>query len=89
MKVLLRSNVQDFSNWGIEFLVRQLQDQDSKVAQVALSVLDEACDDVACLDSLIALHPPLLKMGQAGRNLLLRYLFDSLVDFLQYVYRYI
>eukprot|EP01114_Cavostelium_apophysatum_P016624 TRINITY_DN4775_c0_g1_i1.p1 TRINITY_DN4775_c0_g1~~TRINITY_DN4775_c0_g1_i1.p1 ORF type:complete len:1113 (-),score=304.93 TRINITY_DN4775_c0_g1_i1:63-3401(-) len=75
MRVLLRAGVQDFSEWGVEFLVKQLNDPDAKVAQIALNILDEACDEVECMEVLIAKKPPhLLKMGEAGKNLALRFL---------------
>eukprot|EP01132_Coremiostelium_polycephalum_P001142 gene1142-1449_t len=74
MRSLLRSGVQDFSNWGIDLLVQQLNDQDAKVSALALNVLDEACDDPQGLEALILLKPPLLKLGKPGKSLLLRFL---------------
>ena len=74
MRVLLRAGVQDFSDWGIDFLVKQLNDVDAKVTSIALSVLDEACDEVECLDSLIAAKPQIvLRMSELGKCLWLRY----------------
>jgi hypothetical protein len=49
-----------------------LKDEDAKVAQISLSILDEACDEVECLDALISLRPRLLHLGEAGKNLWLR-----------------
>lgn len=85
MRVLLRAGVQEFSDWGIDLLVKQvnswfvlnfktkqLNDNDPKVAQLALNVLDEASDEVESLDSLISKKPDLLKLGEAGKNLWLR-----------------
>ncbi|EGG19480.1 cytosolic regulator of adenylyl cyclase [Cavenderia fasciculata] len=74
MRYLLRSGAHDFSNWGVELLVAQLNDPDTKVSQLALNVLDEACDDPNGLDSLIHLQPPLLKLGKNGKSLMLRFL---------------
>lgn len=76
MGILLRAGVQDFSSWGVELLVRQLNDGDVKVTKSALSILDEACDEVEYLDSLIATKPSvLLKLGlPAGKDLWLRLL---------------
>eukprot|EP01117_Protostelium_nocturnum_P011476 TRINITY_DN4163_c0_g1_i2.p1 TRINITY_DN4163_c0_g1~~TRINITY_DN4163_c0_g1_i2.p1 ORF type:complete len:1169 (+),score=280.38 TRINITY_DN4163_c0_g1_i2:189-3695(+) len=71
---LLRAGVDDFSNWGIDFLLRQLNDADPKVVQMALSILDEACNQVECMDSLIASKTQLLKFGQTGKNLWLKML---------------
>jgi len=77
MRVLLRAGVQDFYDWGVDFLVKQLNDQDAKVAQLSLSILDEASDEGESLDSLISKKPQLLKMGEAGKNLMLRFLSRS------------
>ncbi|KXJ04316.1 Rapamycin-insensitive companion of mTOR, partial [Exaiptasia diaphana] len=45
MRVLLRSKIAFFSNWGMEFLVTQLYDTNPRVANEAADVLDEACED--------------------------------------------
>jgi rapamycin-insensitive companion of mTOR len=76
MRVLLRAGVANFAAWGVEFLVKQLSDSDTKVGHIALSVLDEACDEEECLEGLIAKQPApiLLQMGKPGRDLLLRLL---------------
>ncbi|KAN0036442.1 hypothetical protein ACTFIV_001735 [Dictyostelium citrinum] len=74
LRFLLRSGVQDFSNWGVELLVQQLNDVDAKVSALSLNVLDEACDDPSCLEVLIDLKPNLLKLGKPGKSLLLRFL---------------
>jgi hypothetical protein len=79
MRHLLRTNVDNFHDWGVKLLVKQIADQDVKVASVGLSVLDEAADDKECLDSLIGKKPDeaLLKMGRAGKDLLTRCLSRS------------
>ncbi|EFA85309.1 cytosolic regulator of adenylyl cyclase [Heterostelium album PN500] len=74
MRFLFRAGVQDFCHWGVDFLVQQLNDADNKVAILALNVLDEACDDPDCFETLINLKPPLLKLGKPGKSLLLRFL---------------
>eukprot|EP01094_Clydonella_sp_ATCC50884_P020972 TRINITY_DN4492_c0_g1_i1.p1 TRINITY_DN4492_c0_g1~~TRINITY_DN4492_c0_g1_i1.p1 ORF type:complete len:1201 (+),score=424.78 TRINITY_DN4492_c0_g1_i1:147-3605(+) len=87
MRVLLRANVSGFHEWGVHLLVKQLADTDSKVALVALSVLDEAADDSACLDSIIKKgcfeqlvnFPEMseVKHPEKGNNLLMRFLSRS------------
>jgi rapamycin-insensitive companion of mTOR len=90
MGILLRAGVQDFSEWGIDYLVKQvnfggknchshfflkLSDPDTKVTRSALAILDEACDEVENMDSLISKRPTvLLKLNQAGKDLWLRYI---------------
>ncbi|KAG5841481.1 hypothetical protein ANANG_G00199950 [Anguilla anguilla] len=49
LRVLLRANVEFFSNWGIELLVTQLHDHNKAVSMEALDILDEACEDKANL----------------------------------------
>jgi hypothetical protein len=66
---------------------KQLADTDSKVALVALSVLDEAADESACLDSMIAKKcydllvdfpsQATIKSPEKGHNLLMRFLSRS------------
>lgn len=45
LRVLLRANVEFFSNWGIELLVTQLHDRNKTISMEALDILDEACED--------------------------------------------
>eukprot|EP00002_Diphylleia_rotans_P005434 TRINITY_DN1456_c0_g1_i3.p1 TRINITY_DN1456_c0_g1~~TRINITY_DN1456_c0_g1_i3.p1 ORF type:complete len:936 (-),score=158.70 TRINITY_DN1456_c0_g1_i3:822-3629(-) len=74
IKLLWRAGVSDFAKWGIELLVTQVYDPDHEVAQAALMVLDEACDELDCLDCLISKRPNFHHMGQPGKNLMLRLL---------------
>ena len=43
--MLLRCNCPGFLDWGIDMLVKMLVDENNLVAQEALDILDEACDD--------------------------------------------
>ncbi|TTK94552.1 Rapamycin-insensitive companion of mTOR [Bagarius yarrelli] len=74
LRVLLRANVEFFSNWGIELLVTQLHDRNKTVSMEALDILDEACEDKANLHALIQLKPALTHLGDKGVLLLLRFL---------------
>jgi len=74
MRVLLRAGVAMYHDWGITLLVQQLNDTDAKVAQVALSVIDEACDETACLEAVVRHNPPLTRHGKNGKNLMLRFM---------------
>jgi len=74
MRVLLRAGVNDFSSWGVYFLVKQLGDEDNKVRRIATSILDEAVDEAPNLKSLIEKNPDLVPLGPPGLNLLLRFL---------------
>ncbi|KAG9265553.1 rapamycin-insensitive companion of mTOR [Astyanax mexicanus] len=74
LRVLLRANVEFFSNWGIELLVTQLHDRNKAISMEALDILDEACEDKANLHALIQLKPALTHLGDKGVLLLLRFL---------------
>ncbi|XP_053504126.1 rapamycin-insensitive companion of mTOR isoform X3 [Ictalurus furcatus] len=74
LRVLLRANVEFFSNWGIELLVTQLHDRNKNISIEALDILDEACEDKANLHALIQLKPALTHLGDKGVLLLLRFL---------------
>ncbi|XP_048583211.1 rapamycin-insensitive companion of mTOR isoform X2 [Nematostella vectensis] len=73
MRVLLRSKVLFFNNWGMEFLVTQLYDTETQVANEAADVLDEACEDEANLQYLVQLRPVLLHLGERGIRLMTRF----------------
>ncbi|GCC42011.1 hypothetical protein chiPu_0026418, partial [Chiloscyllium punctatum] len=72
LRVLLRANVEFFSNWGIELLVTQLHDKNKAISSEALDILDEACEDKANLHALIQMKPALAHLGDKGLLLLLR-----------------
>ncbi|XP_061116623.1 rapamycin-insensitive companion of mTOR isoform X2 [Conger conger] len=74
LRVLLRANVEFFSNWGMELLVTQLHDHNKAISMEALDILDEACEDKANLHALIQLKPALSHLGDKGVLLLLRFL---------------
>ncbi|XP_033020602.1 rapamycin-insensitive companion of mTOR isoform X1 [Lacerta agilis] len=74
LRVLLRANVEFFSNWGIELLVTQLHDKNKAISSEALDILDEACEDKANLHALIQMKPALSHLGDKGLLLLLRFL---------------
>ena len=71
LRALLRSNVVDFANWGIDVLVTQLYQED-EVALAALSVLEEAAQTPQYLLAMILKRPQKLVALPAATNLLLR-----------------
>jgi len=75
LQLLYRASVNGFHDWGVKFLVAKLGDEDGKVAKLALDVLDEAADDVDCLESLVTRNPNLLSNGlKGGKDLMMRFL---------------
>eukprot|EP01102_Stenamoeba_stenopodia_P001967 TRINITY_DN11778_c0_g1_i1.p2 TRINITY_DN11778_c0_g1~~TRINITY_DN11778_c0_g1_i1.p2 ORF type:complete len:1167 (-),score=309.88 TRINITY_DN11778_c0_g1_i1:109-3609(-) len=83
---LLRSGATAFPDWGIMFLVKQLSDEHGKVVIEALQVLDEACDDIECLESLIARKPNLMNLGKEGKGKEIMIRFLSRNSGFQYLY---
>uniref|UniRef100_A0A663FB05 RPTOR independent companion of MTOR complex 2 n=1 Tax=Aquila chrysaetos chrysaetos TaxID=223781 RepID=A0A663FB05_AQUCH len=63
LRVLLRANVEFFSNWGIELLVTQLHDKNKTISSEALDILDEACEDKVSILSLFNLFLKLLMVS--------------------------
>lgn len=72
--VLLRAGLPHFATWGIPLLANQLNDKSRSVCLSALCTLQEACEVPACLEQLIKLNPDLLKLGEKGLLLLIRFL---------------
>ncbi len=45
MRILLRLNAPFFISWGMEMLIGQLYDMSPTIAEEAIDVLDEACEE--------------------------------------------
>ncbi len=71
LRLLYRAQLSDFHTWGIQLLVSQLEQPDKDLGLAALSVLEEACEDSNCLQSLIKQKPSFKLVGASGNNLLL------------------
>ncbi|XP_015786244.1 rapamycin-insensitive companion of mTOR [Tetranychus urticae] len=74
IRVLLRAGFSDFRKWALELLTQQLSDESQAVVLAAIDILDEACDSIENLEALISLQPNLLRVGDRGLLLLIRYL---------------
>ncbi|KAI9140964.1 Rapamycin-insensitive companion of mTOR, N-term-domain-containing protein [Paraphysoderma sedebokerense] len=77
LRQLLRMQYDDFAEWGVPLLITQLYDPSIEIAQVAVSVLDEACNIPENLKTLVKLKPSLDHLGEIGNPLLLRFLSTS------------
>jgi len=79
LRHLLRQGVDSFHQWGIDMLATSLHDADKEVVQMALSILNEACDDEKNLEALIERRPALDNevLGREGKQLLSRFLSSS------------
>ncbi|CAO3672310.1 unnamed protein product [Umbelopsis ramanniana] len=75
--VVLHSSEREYNGWIIRLLVTQLYDPNLEVCQMAVSLLDEACEIHANLEFLVKCRPSLDHLGELGNPLLLRFLSSS------------
>ncbi|KAK2800888.1 hypothetical protein FQN51_005823 [Onygenales sp. PD_10] len=76
-------------DWVIKLLVTQLYDPDVAVCEVAVKILEEACNQRDCLEYVVKCRPSLDHLGEIGAPLLLRFLSTSVgyhyLDGLDYI----
>ena len=60
------------SEWAILLLITQLYDPEVEVCETAVKVLEEACNQRACLEFVVQCCPALDHLGEIGAPLLLR-----------------
>ncbi|KAB7494664.1 Rapamycin-insensitive companion of mTOR [Armadillidium nasatum] len=70
LRVLVRCHAKDFTKWGIELLVGQLDDPSKLVALTALDILDEAMDHEEYLEAVLKNPPSVKHLGDNGQLLL-------------------
>ena len=77
------------AEWVLKFLVTQLYDPDVSVCQVAVKILEEACNQRDYLEFVVKCRPSLDHLGEIGAPLLLRFLSTSVgyhyLDGLDYI----
>ncbi|KAL4871897.1 hypothetical protein BDV12DRAFT_163315 [Aspergillus spectabilis] len=77
------------ADWVIKLLVTQLYDPDVAVCQVAVKILEEACNQRDYLEFVVRCRPSLDHLGEIGAPLLLRFLSTSVgyhyLDGLDYI----
>lgn len=75
--------------WAIRLLVTQLYDPEVEVCEVAVQILEEACNQRTHLEYVVRCRPALDHLGEIGAPLLLRFLSTSLgyqyLDGLDYI----
>lgn len=64
----------DSSQWAIKLVLTQLYDPDVEVCEVAVKILEEACDQPSHLEFVVKCRPALDHLGEIGAPLLLRFL---------------
>ncbi|OQO07825.1 hypothetical protein B0A48_06616 [Cryoendolithus antarcticus] len=77
------------AEWAIKLLVGQLYDPEIEVCEVAIKILEEACNDTTSLEYVVKCRPALDHLGEIGAPLLLRFLSTSVgyhyLDGLDYI----
>jgi hypothetical protein len=63
--------------WPLRMLLTQLYDPDVQVCEVAVKILEEACNRRTCLEYVVKCRPSLDHLGEIGAPLLLRFLSTS------------
>ncbi|KAI9704011.1 MAG: hypothetical protein M1820_005632 [Bogoriella megaspora] len=79
------------AKWAIRLLVTQLYDPEIEVCEVAVKILEEACNNKKSLEYVVKCRPALDHLGEIGAPLLLRFLSTSIgyhyLDGLDYITR--
>jgi hypothetical protein len=77
------------AEWAIRLLVTQLYDPEIEVCEVAIKILEEACNQKQSLEYVVKCRPALDHLGEIGAPLLLRFLSTSVgyhyLDGLDYI----
>ncbi len=77
------------AEWSIRLLVGQLYDPQIEVCEVAIKILEEACNNITSLEYVVKCRPALDHLGEIGAPLLLRFLSTSVgyhyLDGLDYI----
>lgn len=62
------------SQWALRLVLTQLYDPDVEVCEIAVKILEEACDQPSHLEFVVKCRPMLDHLGEIGAPLLLRFL---------------
>ncbi|EXJ92873.1 hypothetical protein A1O3_01427 [Capronia epimyces CBS 606.96] len=78
-RVRYSSGLQDpsSSHWALRLVLTQLYDPDVEVCEVAVKILEEACNQRSHLEYVVKCRPSLDHLGEIGAPLLLRFLSTS------------
>ena len=67
-----QSTASSVAYWAIRLLVTQLYDPQMEVSEVAVQILEEACNRMQYLEYVVKCRPALDHLGEIGAPLLLR-----------------
>ncbi len=70
LRLLYRSELNDFSKWGIDLLVTKLYSEE-EISQKALSVIEEITQDPEYMNIFLERWPKLIDLGRNGTNFLI------------------
>ncbi|KAK5276318.1 hypothetical protein LTR40_011770, partial [Exophiala xenobiotica] len=78
-RVQYTSGMQDrsSSHWALRLVLTQLYDPDIEVCEIAIKILEEACNQRSHLEFVVKCRPSLDHLGEIGAPLLLRFLSTS------------
>lgn len=78
-RVHYSSGMQDraSSHWALRLVLTQLYDPDIEVCEIAVKILEEACNQRSHLEYVVKCRPALDHLGEIGAPLLLRFLATS------------
>ncbi|KIV84865.1 hypothetical protein PV11_00618 [Exophiala sideris] len=78
-RVHYSSGMQDraSSHWALRLVLTQLYDPDIEVCEIAVKILEEACNQRSHLEYVVKCRPSLDHLGEIGAPLLLRFLATS------------
>ncbi|KAF2860263.1 hypothetical protein K470DRAFT_276999 [Piedraia hortae CBS 480.64] len=89
MPIEAEGGAEEPATWAIKLLVDQLYDPDVEVCEVAIKILEEACNNLTSLEYVVKCRPALDHLGAIGAPLLLRFLSTSVgyfyLDGLDYI----
>ncbi|KAI9498276.1 Rapamycin-insensitive companion of mTOR, middle domain-containing protein [Zychaea mexicana] len=77
LSIIMQRSESEYNGWIIRLLLTQLYDTHLDVCQMAVNLLDEACENQANLELLVKYRPSLGHLGEIGNPLLLRFLSTS------------
>lgn len=74
LRVLLRARLPDFEVWGVQLLLKLVDECQAKCVQLAaLDILEEACYERAYLEELVNVWPHLERVADRGKLVMMKF----------------
>jgi len=71
LRLLYRSELSDFSSWGMDLLVTTLYSAEEEISSLALNIIEEVCQEKDYLDAFLRRSPRLIDLSKNGKNFLI------------------